>query len=73
MQLSDGAPDTFASVLVTSPSPNHASLLTFYFPGETDEYGTSVEIADMIDEAILHDEYSDEMLIVDISQITDDV
>ena len=27
----------------------------------------------MIDEAILHDEYSDKMLVIDMSQITDDV
>ncbi|KAL6329424.1 hypothetical protein AAG906_018063 [Vitis piasezkii] len=40
---------------------------------ETDEYGTSVEIADTIDGAIPRDEYSDEMLMVDMSQITDDV
>ena len=44
-----------------------------YFLEKTDEYGTSVEIVDMIDGAILHDEYSDEMLMVDMSQITDDV
>ncbi|RVW64505.1 hypothetical protein CK203_040343 [Vitis vinifera] len=60
--LSDGAPSTSTSVLVTLPFSDHMSLLTLYFPEETNEYGTSAEIADTIDEAILRDEYSDEML-----------
>ena len=47
--------------------------MTFYFPEETDEYRASVKIADMIDGVIPCDEYSDEMLMVDMSQITDDV
>ena len=38
-----------------------------YFPEETDEYETFIEITDIIDEAILHDEYNDEMLMVDTS------
>ena len=70
MQLSDRAPSTSTSVLVTLPFSDHMSLLTLYFPEETNEYGTSAEIADTIDEAILRDEYSDEMLMVDMSQIT---
>ena len=49
------------------------SLLTLYFPKGTHEYGTFVEITSMIDGVILHDEYNDEMLMVDMSQITDDV
>ena len=43
------------------------------FPEEIDEYGTFIEIKNIIDEAILHDEYNDEMLMVDMSKITDDV
>ncbi|RVW12814.1 hypothetical protein CK203_112235 [Vitis vinifera] len=35
-----------------------------YFLEEVDEYGTSVEIADMIDGAIPRDKYSDEMLML---------
>ena len=38
-----------------------------YFLDETDEYGTSIEIADMIDKAIARDEYSDKMLMVYMS------
>ena len=71
--MGDGAPGTSTSILVTPLFPNHTSLLTLYFPKETDEYGTSVEIANMIDEVILRDEYSYEILMVDISQITDDI
>ena len=70
MRLSDGAPGTSTFVLVTPPSLDRTCLLTLYFPKETDEYGTSVEIADMIDGVIPRDEYNDEMLMVDMSQIT---
>ena len=47
------------------------SLLTLHFPEEIDEYETSIEILDMIDGVIMHDKYSDEMFMVDMSQITD--
>ena len=47
--------------------------MTLYFPDETDEYGTSIEIADNIDGVVSHDEYSNEMFMVDMSQITNDV
>ena len=60
-------------MLVIPLSLNRMSLLTLYFPEETDEYGTSVEIANMIDGVIPCDEYSDEMFVVYISQIIDDV
>ena len=60
-------------MLVTPPSPNRTSLLTLYFLEKIDKYGTSVEITDMIDWVIPHDEYSDEMFMVDMSQIIDDV
>nr|CAN69418.1 hypothetical protein VITISV_041842 [Vitis vinifera] len=73
VELSDGAPNTSTSMLVIPLSLNRMSLLTLYFPEETDEYGTSVEIANMIDGVIPCDEYSDEMFVVYISQIIDDV
>ena len=71
MQLSDGTLDISTSVLVTPLSPDHTSLLTLYFPKKTDEYGTSIEIVGMIDGAILGDKYSDELIMVDMSQITE--
>ena len=57
----------------SSVSRSYKPNKKFYFPDETDEYETSVEIANMIDEIVSHDEYSDEMLMVDMSLITDDV
>ena len=71
LQLSDGTLDISTSVLVTPLSPDHTSLLTLYFPKKTDEYGTSIEIVGMIDGAILGDKYSDELIMVDMSQITE--
>ena len=59
--------------MVTPPSLDYTILLTLYFLEETDEYGTSVEITNIIYGAIPRDEYSNEMLMVDMSQITDDV
>ena len=66
LQLSDGAPNTSTSMLVIPLSLNRMSLLTLYFPEETDEYGTSVEITCMLYVAIPREEYSDEMLMVDM-------
>ena len=73
LQLSDGTPNISTSILVTPLSPDHTSLLTFYFLEKTDEYGTSIKISGMIDGAILGDKYSDEMLMVDMSQIAEHV
>ena len=65
--MSDESPDISASMLVTPLSLDRSNLLTLYFPEKTNEYGTSVEIADMIDGIIPRDEYSDEMFMVDMS------
>ena len=65
--MSDESPDTSASMLVTPLSLDRSSLLTLYLPDKTNEYVTSVEIVDMIDENIPRDEYSDEMFMVDMS------
>ena len=73
MQLSDRALSTSTSFFVTPSSLDHTSLLTLYFLEETGEYGTFVKIADMIDGTIPREEYNDEMLVVNMSQITDDV
>ena len=45
------------------------SLMTLYFPDEVDEHGTFSEIGDIVDGAVPHDEYIDEMLAMSISQI----
>ena len=45
------------------------SLMTLYFPDEVDEHGTFSEIGDIVDGAVPHDEYIDEMLAMSMSQI----
>ena len=45
------------------------SLMTLYFPNEVDEHGTFSEIGDIVDGAVPHDEYIDEMLAMSMSQI----
>ena len=43
--------------------------MTLCFPYEIDEHGTFVEIRDMVDGAMPHDEYVDDMLALSLSQI----
>ncbi|WJZ87423.1 hypothetical protein VitviT2T_006803 [Vitis vinifera] len=68
LQLSDGAPGPSASVLIAPPSPDRTSLMTLCFPDEIDDHGTFAEIGDMVDGAVPHDEYVDEMLAMSLSQ-----
>ncbi|KAL6312417.1 hypothetical protein AAG906_016371 [Vitis piasezkii] len=69
LQLSDGAPSTLTSALATPSSPNRKSLMMLYFSDEINEHGTFAEIGDIVDGAIPHDEYVDEMLAMSMSQI----
>ena len=69
LQLSDEAPDTLASTLVVPSSPDRMSLMTFYFPDKIDEHEIFAEIGDIVDGAVPHDEYIDEMLVMSMSQI----
>ena len=68
LQLSDGAPGPSASVLIAPPSPDRTSLMTLCFPDEIDDHGTFAEIGDVVDGAVPHDEYVDEMLAMSLSQ-----
>ncbi|RVW67788.1 hypothetical protein CK203_062438 [Vitis vinifera] len=68
LQLSDGAPGPSASVLIAPPSPDRTSLMTLCFPDEIDDHGTFAEIGDVVDGAVRHDEYVDEMLAMSLSQ-----
>ena len=45
------------------------SLMTLYFPDEIDEHMIFFEIGDIVDRAIPHDEYIDEILAMSMSQI----
>nr|CAN76542.1 hypothetical protein VITISV_037553 [Vitis vinifera] len=69
LQLSNGASGTSTSALVASSSPDRMSLMTLYFPNEIDEHRIFVEIGDIIDGAVPHDEYIDEMIAMSMSQI----
>ena len=69
LQLSNGASGTSTSALVASSSPDRMSLMTLYFPNEIDEHGIFVEIGDIIDGAVPHDKYIDEMIAMSMSQI----
>ena len=67
LRLSDEAPGTSISALATPSSPDHMSLMTLYFSDEIDEHRTFAEIGDIVDGAIPHDEYVDEMLTMSMS------
>ncbi|KAJ9679424.1 hypothetical protein PVL29_021374 [Vitis rotundifolia] len=69
LQLSDGAPGTSTSALVAPSSPDRVSFMTLYFPDEIDEHGTFAEVRDIVDGAVPHDEYTDEMLAMSIGQL----
>lgn len=69
LQLSDEAPDTLASTLVVPSSPDRMNLITLYFPDEIDKHEIFAEIGDIVDGAVPHDEYIDEMLVMSMSQI----
>ena len=45
------------------------SLMTLYFPDEIDEHGTFADIGDIVDGAIPHDEYVNEMLVMSMSRL----
>ncbi|RVW24537.1 hypothetical protein CK203_090895 [Vitis vinifera] len=69
LQLSDGAPGPSTSALIAPSSPDCTSLMTLCFPNEIDDHRTFFEISDIVDGAVPHDEYVDEMLAVSLSQI----
>ena len=43
------------------------SLMTLYFPDEIDEHGTFAEIGDIVDGVVPHDEYVDEIFVMNMS------
>ncbi|RVW33676.1 Transposon Ty3-I Gag-Pol polyprotein [Vitis vinifera] len=69
LHLSDGAPETSTSVLTALFFQDCMSLMTLYFLDEIDEHGTFVEVGDIMDGTIQHDEYVDEMFAMSLSQI----
>ena len=73
MQMGDETPGVSASMTITPPSLDRASLFSFCFLDETNDYGVVIEPADMIDGVVPHDEYRDEMDMLSISQFLDAV
>ncbi|RVW61620.1 Transposon Ty3-I Gag-Pol polyprotein [Vitis vinifera] len=64
----DSAPLRRPSFSASSSSYNRTSLMTLCFPDEIDDHGTFAEIGDVVDGAVPHDEYVDEMLAMSLSQ-----
>ena len=67
--LSDGAPSTSTTAFTVLSSLDRMSLMTLYFPDEIDERGTFAEVGDIVNGPALHDDYTDEMLALSLSQI----
>ena len=73
MQMGDETPGVSASVTITPPSLDRASLFSLCFLDETNDYGVVIEPTDIIDGVVPHDEYRDEMDMLSISQFLDAV
>ena len=71
--MGDETLDVSASMMITPPSLDRASLFSLCFPYKTIDYGVVIEPADMIDGVVSHDEYRDEMDMLSISQFLDAV
>ena len=55
--------DTFgvsASVMIAPPSPDRDNLFSLCFPNRTIDFGVVIELADMIDGVVHHDENHDD-------------
>ena len=59
--MGDETLDVSASMIITPPFPDRASLFSLCFPYKTIDYGVVIEPADMIDGVVPYDEYQDEM------------
>ena len=61
------------SVLIAPSSPDSMSLMTLCFSDEIDDHRAFVEISDIVDGAVPHDEYIDEMLAMSLNPIEEKV
>ena len=73
LRLSDEAPGISTTAFTIPSFPDRMSLMTLYFPDEIDERRTFAEVGDIVDEAALHDQYTDEMFALSLSQIEETV
>ena len=69
--MGDETPGVSASMTIAPPSPDRANLFSLCFLDETANYGVVIELANMIDGLVPHDEYHDEMDMLGISQFFD--
>ena len=67
--MSDEAPDTSTFALTAPSSSDRLSFMTLCFSDEIDEHEIFAEIGDIVDGAVPHDEYVNEMLAMSLSQI----
>ena len=67
LRLSDRAPGTSTPALIDSSSLDRLSLMTLCFPNKIDEHRTFAEVGDIVDGAVPHDKYVDEMLAMSLS------
>ena len=67
--MSDGPLGTSTFALTASPSSDRLSLMTLCFLDEIDEHEIFAEIGDIVDGAVPHDEYVNEMLAMSLNQI----
>ena len=61
MQMDHETPSASAFMMIAPPSPDRGNLFFLCFSDETTDYGVDIEPTDMIDGAVPHDEYRDEM------------
>ena len=73
LRLRDGSPGPSTSMLIAPSSSDRTSLMTFCFPDEIDDHGAFAEISDIVDGAVPHYEYIDEMLAMSLSPIEERV
>ena len=67
LQFRDGDHGPSNSTFIAHSSPDRTILMALCFLDEINEHGTFVEIGDIVDRAVPHDEYIDEMLAMSMS------
>ena len=60
MQMGDETLGVLASMMITPPSLDRANLFSLCFLNETTDYGVVIELEDMIDGVVHHDENHDD-------------
>ncbi|RVW34460.1 Retrovirus-related Pol polyprotein from transposon 297 [Vitis vinifera] len=69
LEMDHETPNASAFMMIAPPSPDRGNLFSLCFSDETTDYGVDIEPTDMIDGAVPHDEYRDEMDMLGVSII----